>query len=62
MHLASHLRHAVDKAALYGIRKILVIRGVFIHRVDVEMHAHTVSCAFLYGRGNAHAKDMRVFL
>ncbi len=62
MHLASHFWHAVDKAALYGIREKLVIRSVFIHWVDVKMHAHTVSSAFLYGRRNAHAKDVRIFL
>ena len=60
MYLTSNLRHTVNKAALNCVRKVFDIGSIFIHRIDMEMHMHTVTGTLFYGCRDAHAKDMGI--
>ena len=60
MDLAAHFRHTVQAAAFNGICKILYFLALFIRRINVKMHPHTVSASLLHCRRNAHAENPRV--
>ena len=62
VNLASHLRHTVNKAALYGIDKILLVGAGRILRIDMEMHPHTVSAPLLYRGRDAHPRNLFIVL
>ena len=60
MYLASHLRHAVDKAALDGVGKVFYIGGSIVLGINMEVYPHTVPGTFLHGGRDTHAKNVRV--